>query len=186
MNVYNWFKCIHSIDWPKSPSHFGLAVTDADWCNHIPELILVYKGIYIIHKSCNTAFGNLFLPTFKIEIMGALIFSFVAIVRMYEDLHLVSLLFVGTVVSTACLIIAPTSIVLSSLYDLSCKFGENLLSKIHLVAEKKSKRTFERQLKSCLLIRCQVGNFYYMEAKAKLTLLNNVLNGIVCLLVNIK
>ena len=41
------------------------------------------------------------------------------------------------------------------------------------------------QLKSCALIRCQIGNLYHMEAAAKLTMIDNVVNGIVFLLVNV-
>jgi hypothetical protein len=42
------------------------------------------------------------------------------------------------------------------------------------------------QIESCQLIRCQVGGLYYMEAKAKLTLIHQVVNGVVYLLVNVK
>jgi len=42
------------------------------------------------------------------------------------------------------------------------------------------------ELKSCPLIRCKVGGLYHMESKAKLTLIQKVINGLKYLLVNVR
>ena len=135
---------------------------------------------------CNTVFGKLFIPCFKLTIMLSFILSFFAIVHLHEYLQLLSFILIIMVASVTCLLMAPICMIMSSLYDKSSKFSHNLSPKLHLVVEKKSRTILERQLKACPLIRCQVGNFYFMEAKAKLTVLHNVLNGTVFMMVNTK
>jgi len=49
-----------------------------------------------------------------------------------------------------------------------------------------SKAILQRQLKSCNLIRCQVGGIYYMEGSAKLTVLHKLVNGLKHLFINVK
>ena len=75
---------------------------------------------------------------------------------------------------------------MSSMFDISSKFYLRLSPTIQLVPDPKAKGILERQLKSCPIIRCQVGNFYYMEAQAKLTVVHNILNGVMFLIVNTK
>ena len=153
-------------------------------CIQVPEFISCYKGIYLLSKSSNTAFGKFYIPFFKLLLVLVFILAFFAIVRLHQNLDLFSVALLMINLLTVPALTVPVSIVMSSLYDISSQFNRHLSFRIQLVANKKSIRVFERQLKSCLLVRCQVGNFYDMEAKAKLTLIHNVLNGIVFLMVN--
>ena len=171
---------ICSIDWPNSHS------PAEECCIKIAQCILYYRGIYILNTGSNTVFGKLFLPFIKAVVVFGLILSFFAVVEKYEYLDTLSLFFVSAVTPTAFLLLAPISIVMSSLYDMSSQFHRNIFPKVHRVTIKKTKRILIYHLKSCPLIRCQVGNLYHMEAKAKLTMLHHVLNGVVFLMVNAK
>jgi len=74
---------------------------------------------------------------------------------------------------------------MSSLYDTSVVFQQNIRHAIKSTVDEKLRKYLERQQDSCYLICCQVGNLYHMEAKAKLTLLQNIVNGVVFMLVNV-
>jgi hypothetical protein len=85
-------------------------------------------------------------------------------------------------VGTAAFMLLPTSIIMSSLFDTSAKFTRHALPITNLISDKKMRKQIEGQLKACSLIRCQVGSFYHMEAKAKLTLIQQMVQGVVFLL----
>ena len=77
------------------------------------------------------------------------------------------------------------ALVMSSLYDISEKFSRNLLNiRIRFVENTRAESSLRRQLKSCAVIRFNVGGLYHMEAQAKLTMVQHVVSGIVFLLVN--
>ena len=111
---------------------------------------------------------------------------FFAFVRLYQDLEILSLSFITIGVLSAPALLVPISIVMSSLYDMSSSFTRHLSLSFLVFASQEHREVFERQLKSCSLICCQVGNFYHVESKAKLTMIHNVLNGISFLMVNAK
>ena len=140
----------------------------------------------MLNNCCNIVFGRFFLPFLKTLLISGFILSFFAVVRLYKDLDIFSLVLVAVLAASIPLVIVPISVVMSSFYDTSSKFNRQLCLRIHLIANKKHKAVFDRELKSCPLIRCQVGNVYHMEAKAKLTLIHHVLNAIAFLMVNVK
>jgi hypothetical protein len=73
---------------------------------------------------------------------------------------------------------------MSATYTSSLKFSKNIRKRIHALDNKeKSKALYLRQVRSCQLIRCQVGNMYHMEKRAKLRLVVSVLNGFRFLLI---
>ena len=137
-----------------------------------------------MNNDYNAAFGKIIVPFVKFGIILGFIMTFFATVRLYEDLDMLSLVFVFSCALNSLLLMTPMAIVMSSLFDISTKFARNLLPMIHLVPVKRNKEMLGRQLNSCPLIRCQVGSMYHMEAQAKLTMLHNVVNGIAFLMVN--
>jgi len=167
---------IFSVKWLKSkPTNFD---------EEAP--ILHYRGIYILNKSFNVAFGTLVIPVTKLFLIIVFVFTFFVLLRLWSLLNAFSITMMVVVnVSAGCLLL-PTSIIMSSLYDASAQFKKNMLLNIELIPDKMARIFTYRQLKSCSLVRCEVGGLYYMEAKAKLTLLHNVVNGVVFLLVNIQ
>ena len=169
-----------SIEWPKSET-----TNSADSSSCIRNCLVHYKGIYILNDNYNVAFGKIIIPFIKLGLILAFTMAFFAAVRLSENLDGLSLLLVSLISFTYAIVMPTSAIVMSSLYDISKKFSRNLSPAIQLVPRKKIRQILERQMKSCLLIRCQVGNTYHMEAKAKLTMIQNVVNGVVFLLVNV-
>ena len=181
MFEYVIFSAIHSRDWPKSQSF------PAESCNQIQNCILYYKGLYLVTKDFNRAFGQVCIPIIKFFVMMGLVLSFFALVCLHNELGISSLITVVLALSTTLFLIVPASIIMSNLFEISSKFYPRLSPKIQLIGDPKAKGILERQLKSyCPIIRCQIGNFYYMEAQAKLTVVHNILDGVMFLVVNTK
>jgi len=148
-------------------------------------IISHYRGIYILNRDFNLCFGSICIPFSKLGLIFTFIFSLFAAVRLRKDLDGLSLVMTSVVaVTTACLIL-PISAIMSSLYDVSSRFKQNMLSILREMLNRKERQDAEGQLKSCPLIRCQIGSLYHMEAKAKLTLMQHVVNGFVFLIVNV-
>ena len=167
-----------SIEWPKS--EFSTDVLQME------RYILYYKGIFLVNGDCNLTFGKLYFPFMKLGILTLFIFSFFACVRIYHYLDFIYYVFMVTVLVTSLMVLAPVAVVMPNLYDTSRDFSRNLSPCICNVTQMNSKRILTRMLKSCAFVRSQIGNFYHMEAKAKLTMLNIAVNGVVFLLVNMK
>jgi len=141
--------------------------------------IIHYRGVYILNKNFNVAFGAVVIPLTKLFLTIVFVFTFFVIVRLWSLLNALSFtMMVILNVSSGCLLL-PTSIIMSSLYDASAQFQKNMLPSIQLIPDRMARMHIDRQLKSCSVIRCHVGSLYYMEAKAKLTLLQHVINGVV-------
>jgi len=113
-------------------------------------------------------------------------FTFFAVVRLWDDLDTLSLTMVVVVSILVPVLLMPISFIMSSLFDISDQFKYNLIPIIEASSDVQLRQYWKRQLNSCLIIRCQVGGMYHMEAKAKLTLFQHMINGVVCLLVNIR
>ena len=179
--VYIFLYYFHSIELPKSELEFPAKVA-----SRVKTCIRHYKGAYIINKTFNTVFGTLIIPHLKIILILIFIFCFFALVRLFEDLNSISFAVVAVIGSSSMILLILITMIMSNLYNMSAKFSTNLVPQIHQITDKKKRRLLEFSLKSCHLIRCQVGNLYHMEAKAKLTTLDNTITGLVFLLVNVK
>jgi len=134
----------------------------------------------------NLVFGQLVVPFIKLCLIVAFVVSFVTVVRLHKYLDVVSLVMISTMVWTTILDLFPTAIIMSKLYDVSQKFSWNVSERCRPIALQTDRLFLKMQIESCQLIRCQVGGLYYMEAKAKLTLIHQMVNGVVYLLVNVK
>ena len=167
----------NSIEWATSDS--SLSAVEVGSC------ILHYRGVYILSNGFNRAFGTVFVPLIKLSTITIFILCFFGCIRLFSKLSLIALAYIGIIAVTSVILLVPVLLVMSSLYDMSQEFSKNLSLQIRQVEGKKCKKILETHLKSCQAIRCQVGNLYHMEAEAKLTTLHNVINGLVCLLVNV-
>ena len=178
MKNFNVFNCVlYSIGWTNCP--FPSEEDRVETC------ILHYRAIYCLNNVCNAAFGKLIIPFVKLAVIIAFILSFFAFVRLHKELEIISLAFITTVVFTSVLLLGPIAVIMSSLFDMSSKFCFNLSLKAKFVTDLKARKILERDLKACPLIRSQVGGLYHMEAKAKLTMIHNVVDGVAYLLVNL-
>jgi len=135
----------------------------------------------------NLVFGKLVVPFIKLCLIITFVLSFVTAVRLHKYLDVLSLVMISTLIWTTILDLFPTAILMSKLYGVSQKFAWNITERSNSIARQTDDgRILKMQIESCQLIRCQVGGLYYMEAKAKLTLIHQVVNGVVYLLVNVK
>ena len=132
----------------------------------------------------NRVFGTIVIPFLKFVLMLIFVTAFFACARLFDSINALSLAFAAVLSITTMGLLVPISIVMSKLYDLSLNFRSTMYSENLQITEKKTRKVLETSLESCPLIRCQVGNWYYMEAEAKLTMLHNVLNGLAYLLIN--
>lgn len=132
-------------------------------------------------------FGKLIVPVIKLALVLIFIFSLYAFLRLFKDLDAISFLFITIASSTSVLELVPIAIVMSSMFDTSTQFPRKLAPRIiSLVENEHSRQIFKRCLKACAVIRCKVGNLYHMEAEAKLTMFQYLINGAVFLMVNAK
>jgi len=149
------------------------------------KIILHYRGVYILNRDFNLTFGSICIPCLKLMIIFSFILSLFAVVRLRKDLDVLSFAMSSAVSVTCACFILPMSAIMSSFYDVSCEFKQNMLPILEKISNRRVRKYAEGQLKSCPLIRCQIGSLYHMEAKAKLTLLQHVVNGFVFLTVNV-
>jgi len=134
----------------------------------------------------NLAFGMLFFPFAKLIILVMFIISCFSLIRLRAELDAITFVLMITILSGAMISIVPVSYVTSRTYQISKDFKRNILPISLQHTGNRSKNQLRSQLKSCPLIRCKIGNFYHMEAQAKLTMLDRTVNGVVFLLVKVK
>jgi len=153
----------------------------------INKCIIHYKGLYILNIRCNLIFGQIIVPSVKLMLMVVFTVSFFALFRLYKRLNVLSLILVAPITVMQLVILIPMTLVISSLYGTSKKFTGNMAQCIREIDDTaRNKKILRLGLRSCNFIRCKVGDMYYMEAKAKLTTLHKVVNGLKYLLVNVK
>ena len=152
------------------------------------KCIINYRALSIMNTDCNVVCGRILIPFFKCALMVSFSTSFFTILRFYEQLNLPSFTLLALFVWSTILILIPTAFVLSSLFKASKQFLSSLILRIQKIEKlpPEHKGILLRQLLACNQIRCQVGGMYYMEEKAKLTIIHKVINGLKYLLVNVK
>jgi len=126
------------------------------------------------------------LPFVKLLVIVGLIMCIATAVRLHIYLDTLTFYLALTYLPCTLLTLIPISNVMSSLYSISKQFRSNLAERIQRSNNRIGKRTLSMQLKSCPIIRCQVAGLYHMEAKAKLTMLQKIVNATKYLLVNLK
>jgi len=138
-----------------------------------------------LSKDFNLAFGKLAVPAAKIGMIVVFMFAFMAVVRLRKEMDWLSLAMVTGFSAIVPALVIPMTVMMSKLYDISSQFKANMTPTVAGISDFKSKQDLSGELKSCSPIRRQVGNLYCMEAKAKLTLLDQVVHGVIFLFVNV-
>jgi len=175
---YELTNFISSVQWPKSKS--------LNASKNLQRVVHHYRGIYIFNEDFNTAFGSLFIPVCKSALGLAFIVSFVAVVRLWSDMNALSCTMVFAVSITTAFLLVPISSMMSSLFDTSAKLERNVMKIVNTTLDATARKYWKLVFESCPVVRCKVGGMYYMEAKAKLTLFQHLINGVVTVLVNVK
>jgi len=148
--------------------------------------IMHYRGIQLLNQDFNKSFGTFIVPSLKLTLLFVTILSFFAVVRLSHGMYVLLnvMMPIFTIIGIGLLFLVSAN--MSSLFDISEQFKRNCFRNIELISDKKARIHFMGQLKACSLIRGQVGSLYHMEARAKLTLIQHLVNGLVFVLVNVK
>jgi len=173
------FVFISSIDWPTGNSLLSIKP-------RIRRCFRYYRGIYLVIQDLNLAFGTLFIPYFKLTLLLGFITSFFALVRLPSDMDVLSYLIMIVTVPGSLTLVVPIALVMSNMHSMSENFIPTLSPTIQLLDNRIDREYFGRQLRSCPLIRCKIGNMYYMESEAKLTMLDRTVATLMFLFVNVK
>jgi hypothetical protein len=175
--IYPFLYFSNSIEWPL----------EQELNIPVEQCLRVYKSAFLLNRLNHAAFGKLFIPvgkflmlTFDVNVPAFAIFCY------WDSLDLPS---ISTLLVLMCLsgpMLVSSALVMSGIYDISSQFQRNMREKIQLCCcgnNESQREVWLKELRSCQVARCQIGNFYHMEGKAKLTLVNTMLNIFVFMIV---
>jgi hypothetical protein len=91
-------------------------------------------------------------------------------------------LMASVVFATMPVLITPPALLLSNIFDSSVLFKQKLKDRISLSRTYDEALYNRKLLKGTQELRCKIGSFYYMEARAKLTLVNTIIHMVVFML----
>jgi len=152
----------------------------------VQRCISVHKGIYLLNQDFNVALGRLYIPYMKLALMFGIVMCLFGVAKMHQDLDPLPLIFLAVISFASVILLIPVAIVMSRLFELSTEFSRIISPNIRKIPDRQSRKIAEMNLKACQVVRCQIGNMYHMEAQAKMTMFDNVVNGLVFLMVNTK
>jgi hypothetical protein len=133
----------------------------------------------------NIAFGRILIPGLKLNSVLLIITASFGLVGFWNELDLFSLGLVTVVVVASAILTATTAAMMSAVYDYSSQFKLNIRKQIQNSGCEMQKQHIQ-EIRACQVIRCEVGNLYHMESKAKMTMVNTIVNGLVFLIVQRK
>ncbi len=141
----------------------------------------------MLNELHNAVFGKFYIPLAKFLLVIFYInLPLFGVFCYWDKLDLPSISTLVAMFVTAVSLLVSCSLVMSAIYDVSSQFQRNMTQKIQVCEDKIMRKVWLRELKSCQLARCQIGDFYYMEGKAKMTIINTLVNGFVFLVVQHK
>lgn len=167
--------------------YFYFRVSRAESCKlAIGPSIIIYREFYLLSTVHNTTLSRLFIPLVKtIAGLAFMVYFYISMKllgKIFIGLYVLALL--GVPITAGVLI--PGAYFMSNVYKLSAEYKRGIqcciLNRIH---------GFERKvhllvLRSLPLIRCYVGDLYFMEKRAKCILIDWLVSGAVFLLLTFK
>jgi hypothetical protein len=153
----------------------------------VDQCLKVYKSAFLLNRLNDAGLGRIFVPAGKAIILLVYInVSAFALFFYWDQLDLISTSTFFSLLAIDVPILVTSSIIMSAIYDISSKFQRNMHQKIQGCGNKALERVWFKELRSCQIVRCQIGNFYHMEGQAKLTLVHTMLNNFVFMVVQRK
>jgi len=134
----------------------------------------------------NSVFGTLLIPSIK---LGGIILVYMGVVAatiLRKDIHFLILALFLAYLGVTLTTVTFGALLMSQVYNISKKFHGNLASTLSLVSDLNEKILIRKTLVSLPVMKSKIGTFYYMEGKAKLTLLDNIARGIAFMLTSFK
>jgi len=130
-------------------------------------------------------FGTLFVPLLKLTVVLALFVIIHVVIDLYEKLQFfIYILFIMSGFA-GILMIMPAAIIMSKLYDISVQFKQNFKTAlVDVCLSGDNYLIMCKDLKTIQILKSRVGNFYYMQQRAKLTLVDVLANGVATMLIS--
>jgi len=145
--------------------------------------IHIYRSIRLLNDLHNVTFGSLFIPIFKLICFLVLFVSTYATFKLRAVMHPVVFGFLLVYMFDVFVVIFPGAVIMSKIFYLSSQFQIQQAGRLDGLPQI-SRLDVQRQLKSFPTLKCQVGPFYHMEGKAKLSLADNMTQGIAFMLLS--
>jgi len=144
--------------------------------------IYIYRAVRLLNDLHNITFGSLFIPIVKLAALLGLFTSTYVTIRLRSLMHPAVFGFFLVYTLDVLLFTLPCAVVMSKIFFWSSLFHIQKAKLLNLLPPI-SRRDLKRQLKSFPMLKCQVGPFYHMEGKAKLTMADNMAQGIAFMLI---
>jgi hypothetical protein len=150
----------------------------------LEQCLRVYRTAFLLNRFNDAAFGKFLIPSAKFMLLTFLVNVPAFVVFCYWNrLDVTSISTLAFFFAIALPILVSCTEVTSEIYNISSQFQQNMAQKVRASENKRMTPIWIRELRSCQLVRCQIGNFYHMEGKAKLTLVNTMVNIFVFMVV---
>jgi len=133
------------------------------------DCVHVYRCMQLFTQLLNKAYGSIFLPCSKLVMIFVTLLSVFSIIRLRAVLTpILYACFIFYFISAA-LLIPPGAILTSVVYNLASQFHRHVQENLRV--NRAQGTLTKKELVALPLLKCTVGNFYYMEERAKLTLI---------------
>lgn len=152
------------------------------------EAINGYRRAFLLNVMHNKVFGSIFIPAAKLVAICATYVAIVGLVIFKNSMGTVLAVCLTVYLLALFILLVAGSILMSQVYYKSKTFHEEMTKFVSTMSNSKQNEVIyaKKVIKSLPILKSQIGSFYYMENQAKLTLLDNVVNGIVCMLISFK
>lgn len=153
----------------------------------LEQSLLLTRQLLLLNTLHNLVF-YFYIPVVKIFAIATLYIS-IAIAFIYKDQFIGVLgIFIYIYIAFVFVLLAFGSFAMSQVYAESKAFHERVnIFMVNLSYPQRNDVLRIRQaVKSLPMMKSQVGPFYYMESQAKLTLVDNLLNGIAFMFITFK
>jgi len=144
---------MHSLEWPTT-----LYSSQAD-------CIYVYRSMILFNQLHNNIFGSFLLPLFKLNIVFAIFVSAYSLIRLRDSLSIAIYLFFMLYLITLIVLVVPGALLMSFVYNISCKFHTNVMNMPPALMESSSQGRVisQKTVDSLPVLKCTIGAFYHME-----------------------
>jgi len=155
----------------------------------ITKSFLLYRSMRLLNDLHNIMFGSICIPIVK---LCAVLTVFISVAAATILRSAIGPVFFSIFLVYLCIVlflIIPGALFMSQVYSMSKTLERNIsdaIMKIPNFYYLQGRPYFTKNLKAQPVLKSKIGEFYYMESKAKLTLLDDVTRGIAFMLISFK
>ena len=134
--------------------------------------------------------ANVFLLVAKLVALCVIFISAYCMIWLRHSITPIVYIFLCVYLVPSSVVIMPTAVFMSQIYNISQKFHENVRSQLEMSKmgqdETKSNILLDKTLKSLPVLKSTIETFYHMEGRAKLTLADSIAHRICSTLLSLK